>query len=157
MKPLTLLCSARRFTRFNHLPWLLVVLPAYPVVGQSLPNAGGPIGTVPGFGTPAASPRPDVAVAPGRGTMGAGHPSAGIGLRAAYQAGAPRGAATYSRFEPGVGVTWRGAPLRRAYRDKASSYAGRATCALRKRGATCCTRRGMMPRTATLRERTGWR
>jgi hypothetical protein len=38
----------------------------------------------------------------------AGHPPAGSGLRAAYHAGAPRGAATYSRFEPGVGVTWRG-------------------------------------------------
>jgi outer membrane protein OmpA-like peptidoglycan-associated protein len=97
-----------RFTCFNHLPWLLFLLPAYPVVGQSRLNAGGTSGTVPGIGTPAAAPRPDVPVAPSRGAVVAGHPPAGSGLRAAYHASAPRGAATYSRIEPGVGVTWRG-------------------------------------------------
>jgi len=37
-----------------------------------------------------------------------GHTPSGTGLQATYHAGAPRGAAAYSRVEPGVGVTWRG-------------------------------------------------
>jgi hypothetical protein len=73
-----------RFTCFNHLPWLLFLLPAYPVVRQSRPDAGGTSGTVPSVGTPAAAPRPDAAVAPSRGAVVAGHPPAGSGLRAAY-------------------------------------------------------------------------
>jgi peptidoglycan-binding protein ArfA len=99
-----------RLSCFNHLPWLLLLLPAYPVVGQNRPNAGGAIGIMPGTGAPTAATRPDVAVAPSRGTVVVGHPPAGTGLQATYHAGAPRGAAAYSRIEPGVGVTWRGRP-----------------------------------------------
>ncbi|RZL13210.1 MAG: hypothetical protein EOO62_08815 [Hymenobacter sp.] len=95
---------------FKHLPWLLLLLPAYPVVGQSRPNGGGAIGIVPGTGAPTTSTQPDVVVAPSQGVVVAGHPPAGTGLRATYHAGAPRGAATYRRVEPGVGVTWRGRP-----------------------------------------------
>jgi hypothetical protein len=77
---------------FNHLPWLLLVLPAYPVVGQSRSSAAGAIGIVPGTGAPTAATRPDVAVAPSKGVGVAGHPPAGTGLQAVYRAGAPRGA-----------------------------------------------------------------
>jgi outer membrane protein OmpA-like peptidoglycan-associated protein len=97
-----------RFSYFN-LPWPVLLLPIYSVVGQGRPNAGGTIGIVPSTGgAPTTPTRPDVAVAPSRGAAVAGHPPAGAGLRAAYYAGAPRGTATYSRIEPGVGVTWRG-------------------------------------------------
>ena len=96
-----------RLSSLNHLPGLLLLL-AYPVVGQSQPTRGGAIGIVPGQGASTASGRPDVAVAPSRGVVVAGRPPAGTGLRATYHAGAPRGAATFSRVEPGVRVTWRG-------------------------------------------------
>jgi len=97
-----------RLVCLNHLLRLLLLLPAYPVVGQGRPSAGGAIGIVPGTGGPTTAARPDVAVAPSRGVVVAGHPPAGTGLQAAYYAGALRGAAACTRIEPGVGVTWRG-------------------------------------------------
>lgn len=97
-----------RLACFSRLPGLLLLLLVHPVVGQGQPGRGGTIGIVPGAGTPTASGRPDVAVAPSRGVVVTGRPPAGTGLRAAYHAGAPQGAAVLSRVEPGVHVTWRG-------------------------------------------------
>lgn len=97
-----------RFNYLNHLPSLLFLLLACPIAGRSQPNGGGAIGIVPGAGAPTASSQPDIVVAPSRGVIVAGHLPAGTGLRAAYHAGAPRGAAALSRVEPGVHVTWRG-------------------------------------------------
>ena len=97
-----------RFSCLTHLPGLLFLLLTCPIAGQSQPNRGGTIGIVPGTGAPTASDRPDMAVAPSRGVAVAGRLPVGTGLRAAYHTGAPRGAAAFSRVEPGVNVTWRG-------------------------------------------------
>ena len=97
------------FTCFNRVAGLLALLLTSPVAGQSQPNRGGAIGIVPGAGGAAASGQPDVPVNPSRGVVVVGHPPDGTGLRATYHASAPRGTAAYSRVEPGVNVTWRGA------------------------------------------------
>ena len=97
-----------RFSFLKYLAGLSCLLLTCPMRGQSQPNKGGTIGIVPGKRLPMPSGRPDPEVPPSRGVAVAGRLPGGTGLRATYHAGAPRGAAAFSRVEPGVHVTWRG-------------------------------------------------